>query len=436
VVTGTAHIDASTSSSRGDVVEPGRDEIMRLVRQASASWDRGEILDAVSNVHITSAFADRGGEVAFFQMMRESIEENLAVLAEYLEGADALDAMTFERPAAFAVIQAELGVPRGALLSSYRTGGMMVWEAWARHLAEVAALEGTSPETEMACLRWSTGRILRWSDRVQTLVDEVYAEREYVLRRSGSQTRVDLVREILEGEAPGSAEDLYPVLRYDVSTHHLVVQLSDVSDVVAHRLADRMRASSHAAAALSVRMTVADTIIWLSRYKPWTPSGVDVVVEVLRAADVTAAVAEPSSGMEGFRLSHDDLSRVDLVRTYWSSAPKVIRYADIRLEALLMANVREAQRFARGELGPLADDTEATRRLRETLLAWFEQGSHVATADYLGLHEHTVRNRLQRAEQLLGRRLTEHRVELQAALRLHRLGRFTDRSRKAEEPPQ
>jgi hypothetical protein len=418
-----------------DLVGSAHEDVTRLVRRASSNWDREEIVQAVSQVHIKRAFADRGREAAFFQMMRESIAENLAVLAEYLEGADALEDMRFERPAAFAAMQAEIGVSRGALLSSYRTGGQMVWANWATHLSVLAAEEQVSPELELACLRWSTARILAWSDRVQTLVDEVYAEREYVLRRSGSQAKVDLVREILEGEAVGSAEDLYPTLRYDVSAHHLVVQLSDVSEVVAHRLAERMRASSHAAAALTVRMTVADTMVWLARHKPWTAASVDAVVGVLHLAGVTADIAEPAVGMKGFRSSYDDLTRVELVRSYWSSAPRVVRYADVRLEALLMANVREAQRFAREELGLLAEDTDATRRLRETLLAWFEFGSHVATAEYLGMHEHTVRNRLQRAEQLLGRRLSEHRVELQAALRLHRLGRFADEATSGPADP-
>jgi DNA-binding PucR family transcriptional regulator len=45
----------------------------------------------------------------------------------------------------------------------------------------------------------------------------------------------------------------------------------------------------------------------------------------------------------------------------------------------------------------------------------------VATAELLMLHEHTVRNRLQRIEKILGRPLTEQRVELQVALRICRM---------------
>lgn len=45
----------------------------------------------------------------------------------------------------------------------------------------------------------------------------------------------------------------------------------------------------------------------------------------------------------------------------------------------------------------------------------------MAAAEHLQLHEHTVRNRLQKAEQLLGRPLQERRTELQVAIRLVRL---------------
>ena len=45
----------------------------------------------------------------------------------------------------------------------------------------------------------------------------------------------------------------------------------------------------------------------------------------------------------------------------------------------------------------------------------------ISAAEHLQLHEHTVRNRLHRAEEHLGRPLSERRTELQVALRLQRL---------------
>ena len=69
----------------------------------------------------------------------------------------------------------------------------------------------------------------------------------------------------------------------------------------------------------------------------------------------------------------------------------------------------------------LAMAREEAARLRETLEASFRLGSHVSAAEHLQLHEHTVRNRLHRAEEHLGHPLSERRTELQVALRLQRL---------------
>jgi DNA-binding PucR family transcriptional regulator len=86
-----------------------------------------------------------------------------------------------------------------------------------------------------------------------------------------------------------------------------------------------------------------------------------------------------------------------------------------------MANPVSARAFVRAELGRLGDDDRLAARLRETVEASYRCGSHVTTAAMLHLHEHTVRNRLQKAAELLGRPLSERRTELQVALRLARL---------------
>ena len=80
----------------------------------------------------------------------------------------------------------------------------------------------------------------------------------------------------------------------------------------------------------------------------------------------------------------------------------MVRYADAGLEILLLQDDALARTFVEAELGPLAGPHAEAGRLRETLEASFRFGSHVAAAEHLQLHEHTVRNRLHKAETLLG----------------------------------
>ena len=125
----------------------------------------------------------------------------------------------------------------------------------------------------------------------------------------------------------------------------------------------------------------------------------------LALAEAARAVAEENTRRSNF-LSH---------------ASRVLRYSDVSLEVLLMKDPSRAQDFVIAELGPLAEATEQAARLRETLEASFRCGSHVAAAEHLHLHEHTVRNRLHKAEELLGHSLQVRRTELQVAARLMRL---------------
>ncbi|MCP9949981.1 PucR family transcriptional regulator [Actinomadura madurae] len=393
------------------------------VGRAARAWDIGPVIEAIVDADVEAAFPDRREDASFVAMLEKSITANLGQFRRFLIGEIALDDMKLESPIEFASMQAQLGISHSALQHSYRTGARVTWAMWAEHLAEAADEEPVPSSESAAGLRWSTAMFLAWYDHVVTSVDAGYTEREYMLRRSGFQFRVDTVRQILAGDLPAPPRDLYPALRYDLSAEHLTIQLTEVSDISTQEITKRLRIASGAADSLEVRLTPSDVVVWLSRPHPWRPEHGDRVVETLIAAGTTASVGTPAVGVEGFRSGYDDVTRVAAVRQLWTDAPPVLRYEDVRLEAMLTSNIVEVARFVREELGPLAAGTASARTLCETMLASFTFGTHVATAEHLGLHEHTVRNRLQRAEALLGRPLASRRVELQAALRLRRLVR-------------
>jgi DNA-binding PucR family transcriptional regulator len=71
------------------------------------------------------------------------------------------------------------------------------------------------------------------------------------------------------------------------------------------------------------------------------------------------------------------------------------------------------------QLGPLASSDEPAERLRETVLAFLASGgSATRVAKELYIHQNTVGYRVKRAEELLGRRVTESPIELTCALTL------------------
>jgi DNA-binding PucR family transcriptional regulator len=100
----------------------------------------------------------------------------------------------------------------------------------------------------------------------------------------------------------------------------------------------------------------------------------------------------------------------------------VTHYDEVALEALLGQDERRAREFAHRELVGLDGGDERSRRLRETLQAYFGSGQNAAAAAArLGVHDQTVSYRLRTIEERLGRPVTARRAELDVALRLMEL---------------
>ena len=392
-----------------------------LSEVVAPGWDIGEVCEPLMDADIKAAFPDRDGEDGFRRMLRGSVIENLTVLRDHLSGRVALRDGLLTRPVEFARTQAELGIPQAALQRSYRVGLQVLWSHWAEWLATCIERDGIDPTEGFVALRFSTARILSWFDFVMATVDNAYARQDEALRRSGVKARDALVREIIGGGLPSTPADLYYTLRYDLTDAHVAVRLGQVSDNDARILGSKLLAGTGAQHVLISRMSIDEVVVWLGKREAWTQAQLDDVAAELRKAGAQAAIGEPASGVDGFRAGYHDVARVEEVRRYWREAPDVLRFSDVRLEALLLNDIESARRFVLDELGPLADNSAASARLRETLLAWCTARSHVDAAEQLRLHEHTVRNRLRRAEALLGGRPADRRIELQVALRLQRL---------------
>lgn len=194
------------------------------VGRAARAWDIGPVIEAIVDADVEAAFPDRREDASFVAMLEKSITANLGQFRRFLIGEIALDDMKLESPIEFASMQAQLGISHSALQHSYRTGARVTWAMWAEHLAEAADEEPVPSSESAAGLRWSTAMFLAWYDHVVTSVDAGYTEREYMLRRSGFQFRVDTVRQILMttcGSAPGSLSgaEVRPLRR---APHHPV----------------------------------------------------------------------------------------------------------------------------------------------------------------------------------------------------------------------
>jgi PucR-like helix-turn-helix protein/diguanylate cyclase with GGDEF domain len=392
-------------------------------REIATDFDVEALLEAVVPRCLAVAFPNHAHDEEFRERLHASCRANAYCLRSVIAGTISLDEVYLEQVLSFATVQAQLRIPQKSTQRSYRVSFFTMWEAWSGRLRAEIARRGIPCPEAVEAHQLLTQIILGYQDHVASQVAETYTRDYEALSRSRAHMRRSLVRDVLRGEDEGLSGSDLAILSYELSGRHLAVLLPSMAEGAATQLAVGLRGETASQWTLVYALTLGSTVIWLGRIAEWRPELVDAVERVLHTAGVPAALGEPQEGVDGFRTALTQAQDAELVRSAWApeAAPLVVRYADVGLEILMMQNPALARAFVEKELGPLARDTAEAARLRETLEASFRFGSHVAAAEHLRLHEHTVRNRLQKAEHLLGHSLQERRTELQVATRMMRV---------------
>lgn len=257
------------------------------------------------------------------------------------------------------------------------------------------------------------------------LVDHYQRERELWVRGADS-VRAELVLAIVAGR-PVDLHATSAALGYNLDRPHVAILVwSDPGSKDRPPEQALKRAAAQIAHHLKgielIMVPAGSSMVWA-----WTtgPALTDHPAEMLSAdPPLSVAVGGLGHGIDGFVQSHrqaQDSRRMSGVFSYPPGA--VVNYRDVALTALLTHDLAAAGQFVEAELGELSSDTERNRRLRSTLVAYFEEGlSWSRTAERLGVHQNTVMYRVQQVKELLGRSLTDHRLELEVALRLAAAG--------------
>ena len=409
-------------------VVPRPDRQVRLptwAREASDSVDLADLADRVVEADLAAAFDALRDNEEFVTRLRASVVENLRHLRQVIGGRVRTDDVELVEPFALAALQARLRLPQTALQRSYRVGFQAMLREWTDRLVERAEREDVARGEALRALRDLTTLLLGYQHHVASHVADSFARADAAMSRSREHVRNGLVRHLLrEDSTPLPPSDL-ALLDYPLEASHVAVLLPAMAEAEARRLLPALRAACHSRDTLVHSTDLTSTVIWLAQPRPpgWRPGTVSDLVACLGGLGVEASVSEAHVGVPGVRAGWRQVQDVQRVRAAWgpSGGPPVLSHADVSLEILLMADRAGARAFVTAELGGLGGDDDLSDRLRETVEASYRWGSHVTTAAHLHLHEHTVRNRLQKAAELLGRPLTERRTELQVALRLARL---------------
>jgi hypothetical protein len=364
------------------------------VQAAAYDLDVDELVDVIIARCLGIAFPSQALDEDFSARLAASTRANANCLRSVIAGEIAIEDVYLEQVLSFATVQARLRIPQKSMQRSYRVSFCTMWEAWTAHLRKVIVERGIDRDEAVLAQQLLTQTILCFQDFVASQVAETYTRDYEALSRS-----------------------------YDLSSRHIAVILPTLAEGAAAQLAVGMRAAVNCQYSLVYPLTLSSTVVWLGRIGEWKRAVLDALDDVLVEAGVPATLGDPHAGIDGLRTTLKEAVDAERIRAAWDrpGAPSVVHYRDVGLEILLMRDPESARQFVESELGPLARDTVEAARLRETLEASFRFVSHVAAAEHLQLHEHTVRNRLHKAEDLLGHPVGERRTELQVAARLIRL---------------
>jgi hypothetical protein len=396
-----------------------QDKLPEAARQLADDIDVRAMSDRVTDRIVQEVFPERATDSEFLTALHQSVDDNVQAVLDVIAGR--LRVTSAEPLGALALMDvlARLGEPTSAVERGYRLGQWEIWEQWVAAAQKRAA----GNDADLVELVLGPSRTLfRYVDTILSTVLGRYEEQRRELDRVRDHERSRMLRQLLDGSHEPTVAEAASLLRYDPTLVHRAVVIESDDRRVAERAVERLRTALGASDSLLHLDSVNGWALWLGRRGAPTEAQERGFRRELDGLGLIAAVGEPAAGLAGLRRSHAEAKEAVRVRHALGAAgPRIAWFADVQLEALLLADHARARAFVGSVLGPLVGNDERNVKLRETVGAWLETGSHVGTAALLEIHEHTVRNRLRQAEELLGATLPARRTELAVALRLHRV---------------
>lgn len=310
---------------------------------------------------------------------------------------------------------AQRGHPLHVILRIYSNAQREVWQYIIDVVDRLPPAE--FDEKEVLVHFWT--RASAWFDGSVEASLQIYNDEVDRIRQGGAARQLDAVRAILDGEVTDARVASASLDGHPLSGVNTAILLNTFDDNV---IADLRGAAATLTNHLGLRRSLVihpggrDLWCWTSsRTEPDLPR-LREIEDWLAERHITAAVGAPAPGVAGFRATHRDALAVQRLALRSHPGSALTLFSDVEL-LTLVAGAEGMPDFVVRTLGPLAEPGEGAERLRETLQALLVHHSVEAAAKALSVHKNTVRYRIDRAEELLGRSVVEGSTELDLALR-------------------
>ena len=388
------------------------------------AWVSGEVDIEALSAHLTEVmFAEVYSDVVDQDVLRpllaQATVEKLTCLAGLIAGTITMDEIEAPTALEFAAEVGRQGIPEHKLERSYRVGTEALWDEW---MVVVERHCGETGEPLVDLVRASIPIVFGFVDRMLFASLASYHQAVAARHQTREYRRARLVAQLLDGTLTDPGVETERFIGYRLGQHHLAGVLDAGDRADDQRLIDAFKAAANAGELLVLDHGSAATEFWLGLRSPLTQATRNALHAQAAASGRRIAFGDAGQGLSGFRASAaaaHDAARIQAMLA--DHAPQVAWAEDLMIEMLALANPDGARGLVHRVLGPTLEDGLLTARVRETLEAWLVTGSYVSAAAMLGVHEQTVRQRLRRLEDALGRSLHDRRTELHVALRLSQL---------------
>ena len=362
---------------------------------------------------------------AVLALLASSVHSNVGTCLQIMQ--HQIDLSAVRAPAAsleYARRRAQRGTPLTALLRAYRLGHTC-FSGWL--LRELARQTDDAPLITAATLGMSQ-IVAGYVDQTSEEIVAAYTrEREHWLRNR-SAARAARIRDLLSG-ARINVSATEATLGYRLRQYHVgvVCWAEDAAAAV-----DNVTRLEHAIIHVAGKAACAGEPVFLPRDESsawaWLPLGIRDTFDAAEAStagadsDIHFAFGDAAKGTTGFRLTHSQALAAQAVALAAGSPPlRTVAFGEVAPVAMMLGSPELLRAWVLATLADLAADDENHARLRDTLLIFLHTGgSYKVTAERLMLHKNTVQYRIRKAEESLGRPLSDNRRDVELALRVTR----------------
>jgi hypothetical protein len=351
------------------------------------------------------------------RLMVASTSSNLTTIVHMLAHGIPLDQVDVPPAAAeYARRFAQQDLSLEALLRAYRLGEHRFVQCALRHLGD---LELTADDV-LAVAGQVSLRLNGYIDQVIEGLIDIYEEERRRWDRRSDAARTAQVRAVLETEGldAGTAEEMLgvPLRGWNLAA---VAWVETLGPGAGRDLRATGRLLAEASDRQPVTMLADDHTVWAWLTSAGSPSLDRQALRALLAdhPHLRIALGEPGTGLAGFRGSHREARRARTIAESAAHPEQLVDFGEVAVVGLLTDDVNDLRTWVCRTLGALARDDEAMARLRETVRVFLHAGgSFTDAASQLHLHKNTVHYRVRKAEEILGRPLTERRLDTEVAL--------------------